>query len=150
MTAALIERIPGMTTAMFSILSERGHIPAHYGPFKGILRYHLGLPVPQGARLRVGDEVRPWKEGEGFIFDDTFEHEAWNPGPGDRVVLFVDLTRPLPGVLDIVNRGVFQIVKGSADLREVQEKASLFARLTLQRFKRSSETEPHQRMQVVP
>jgi aspartyl/asparaginyl beta-hydroxylase (cupin superfamily) len=127
-TSALLDRIPGMTTAMFSILAEGGHIPAHYGPFKGILRYHLGLRVPGGARLRVGDEVRPWAEGESLLFDDTFEHEAWNQGPGDRVVLFVDILRPLPGAIGAFNRAFFEIVRHSADVREVRTKASSFAR----------------------
>ncbi len=126
-TAALLDRIPRLTTAMFSILEEGGHIPAHHGPYKGVLRYHLGLRVPAGARLRVGDEIRPWAEGEGFFFDDTFEHEAWNPGPGDRVVLFLDVLRPLPPVLDVFNRACFQIGKHAADVREAQRNATRFA-----------------------
>ncbi|HEU4410477.1 MAG TPA: aspartyl/asparaginyl beta-hydroxylase domain-containing protein [Polyangiaceae bacterium] len=130
-TAALIDRIPGMKTAMFSILTEGGHIPPHYGPYKGVLRYHLGLRVPPGnvAGIRVGDQVRHWAEGEGFFFDDTFEHEAWNRGPGDRVVLFVDILRPFPRGLDAFNRAFFQLVKNSPDVREVQARASFFARL---------------------
>ena len=49
-TAALMRSIPGMTTAMFSILSPRKHILDHRGPYKGVLRYHLGLIVPQRRR----------------------------------------------------------------------------------------------------
>ena len=49
-TAALMREIPGMTTAMFSILSPRKHILDHRGPYKGVLRYHLGLIVPQRRR----------------------------------------------------------------------------------------------------
>ncbi len=49
-TAALMREIPGMTTAMFSILSPRKHILDHRGPYKGVLRYHLGLIVPRGRR----------------------------------------------------------------------------------------------------
>jgi ornithine lipid ester-linked acyl 2-hydroxylase len=128
-TAALLDRIPDMTTAMFSILGEGGHIPAHHGPYKGVVRYHLGLRVPCGARLRIDQETRPWAEGEGFFFDDTFEHEAWNPGPGDRVVLFIDVLRPLPKPLDALNRALFQVIKLLPDVREAQTNASLFARL---------------------
>ena len=55
-TAALMREIPGMSTAMFSILSPRKHILAHRGPYKGVLRYHLGLIVPQplGSRQEPG------------------------------------------------------------------------------------------------
>src|ERR1035437_10309320 len=65
-TAALMREIPGMTTAMISILSPRKHILDHRGPYKGVLRYHLGLIVPEDAtacRIRVGDDVRHWEEG---------------------------------------------------------------------------------------
>ncbi len=52
-TAALMREIPGMTTAMFSILSPRKHILDHRGPYKGVLRYHLGLIVPAATRRRA-------------------------------------------------------------------------------------------------
>ena len=29
-----------------------------------------------------------------LIFDDTMEHEAWNDGPEDRVVLIFDIWHP--------------------------------------------------------
>ena len=89
-TTELLERIPGMKTAMFSVLSPGKHISAHRGPYKGVLRYHLGLKIPEpraGCRLRVGEEVRHWEEGGSLLFDDTFEHEAWNDTDGVRVVL---------------------------------------------------------------
>ena len=46
-TTRLVETIPGMTTAMFSILAPGKRIPPHDGPYKGVLRYHLGLLVPE-------------------------------------------------------------------------------------------------------
>ncbi len=98
-TAALMREIPGMTTAMFSILSPRKHILDHRGPYKGVLRYHLGLIVPRDAeacRIRVGEDFRHWQEGESMVFDDTFNHEVWNDTDETRVVLFVDVLRPLP------------------------------------------------------
>ena len=96
-TAALMEQIPGMKTAMFSILSPRKHILDHRGPYKGVLRYHLGLIVPreaQDCRIRVGEDFRHWDEGKSMIFDDTFNHEVWNDTDETRVVLFVDVLRP--------------------------------------------------------
>ena len=106
-TAALMEQIPGMKTAMFSILSPRKHILDHRGPYKGVLRYHLGLIVPRDAencRIRVGDDVRHWEEGKSMIFDDTFNHEVWNETDETRVVLFVDVLRPLPFPESLINR----------------------------------------------
>jgi beta-hydroxylase len=98
-SAALMREIPGMTTAMFSILSPRKHILDHRGPYKGVLRYHLGLIVPQDAaacRIRVGEDFRHWEAGKSMVFDDTFNHEVWNDTDETRVVLFVDVLRPLP------------------------------------------------------
>lgn len=106
-TAALLERIPGLTSAFFSILAPGKHIPAHRGPYNGVLRFHLGLRIPAAAgacRIRVGDQTRPWREGEGLFFDDTFLHEAWNESSEDRVVLFVDFRRPLPFPVSLLNR----------------------------------------------
>ena len=96
-----------MTTAMFSILSPRKHILDHRGPYKGVLRYHLGLIVPEDAeacRIRVGEDIRHWEEGESMIFDDTFNHEVWNDTDETRVVLFVDVLRPLPSPESQINR----------------------------------------------
>src|SRR5580692_5111139 len=105
-TAALMREIPGMKTAMISILSPRKHILDHRGPYKGVLRYHLGLIVPADAescRIRVGDEIRHWQEGKSMIFDDTFNHEVWNDTDETRVVLFVDVMRPLPFPESLIN-----------------------------------------------
>lgn len=97
-TMRLLGRIPGMTTAFFSILSPHKHIPAHRGAYNGLLRFHLGLLVPEPrekVRIRIGNEYRNWTEGQALIFDDTYNHEVWNDTDGFRVVLFVDFIRPL-------------------------------------------------------
>jgi beta-hydroxylase len=112
-TAELMQRIPGMTTAMFSILSPHKHILDHRGPYKGVLRYHLGLVVPRDAeacRIRVGDDFRHWQEGKSLVFDDTFNHEVWNDTDETRVVLFVDVLRPLPSPDALINRAVVKAI----------------------------------------
>jgi ornithine lipid ester-linked acyl 2-hydroxylase len=112
-TAALMRQIPGMTTAMFSILSPGKHILDHRGPYKGVLRYHLGLIVPREAeacRIRVGDDFRHWEEGKSMIFDDTFNHEVWNDTEETRVVLFVDVLRPLPSPESAINRLIVKVI----------------------------------------
>ena len=112
-TAALMRQIPGMTTAMFSILSPRKHILDHRGPYKGVLRYHLGLIVPrdaQACRIRVGEDVRYWQEGKSMVFDDTYNHEVWNDTDETRVVLFVDVLRPLPAPWDQLNRVIVKAI----------------------------------------
>jgi aspartyl/asparaginyl beta-hydroxylase (cupin superfamily) len=113
-TTRLIEQVPGMTTAFFSILSAGKHIPPHRGPYKGVLRYHLGLKIPEPAeqcRIQVGDEIAHWEEGQSLIFDDTYRHAVWTDTDGQRVVLFLDVMRPLKFPASVINRLVFTLIK---------------------------------------
>lgn len=106
-TAHIVSKIPGLKMAMFSILAPKSHITAHRGPYKGVLRYHLGLLIPASGtacRIRVAGETRSWQEGRSLIFDDSYEHEAWNDSDCHRVILFVDFVRPLPFPLSVLNR----------------------------------------------
>ena len=50
------------------------------GPTNKKLRVHLPLVTPGAglARLRVGSQTREVRLGQALIFDDSFEHEAWN------------------------------------------------------------------------
>lgn len=104
-TTELLHKIPGMKTAMFSILDGGKHIPHHRGPYKGVLRYHMGLIVPEPGKckIRVGNDYSHWHEGKSMIFDDTHDHEVWNDSNKQRVVLFVDFVRPMPFPLSALN-----------------------------------------------
>ncbi|KEY02229.1 beta-hydroxylase, partial [Brucella ceti B1/94] len=46
-TWRIVNKIPGLTTAMFSIFEPGKHLPPHRGPYNGVLRLHLGLIVPE-------------------------------------------------------------------------------------------------------
>lgn len=96
-TAALVEKIPGLNSAFFSILAPGTHIPAHRGVTKGLITCHLGLIVPRDGdvRMRVNDRIVRWAEGETLVFDDTYDHEVWNDTQGTRVVLLIQFERPL-------------------------------------------------------
>lgn len=45
-TAELLKDIPGVYTAFFSILDGNSHLIPHWGYYKGFVRYHLGVIVP--------------------------------------------------------------------------------------------------------
>jgi aspartyl/asparaginyl beta-hydroxylase (cupin superfamily) len=111
-TVEALRLIPGMKTAFFSILGPRKHLKPHRGKYNGVIRYHLGLKVPDPAacRIRVDDQVCHWAEGASLIFDDTYEHEVWNDTDEDRVVLFVDVVRPLPFPASLVNWCLLQLI----------------------------------------
>jgi beta-hydroxylase len=62
--------------------------------------------------------VANWCEGRSLVFDDVFEHEAWNDSDEIRVVLFVDFERPLPPVWAAVNRALIAVVQRSPLVQE--------------------------------
>jgi ornithine lipid ester-linked acyl 2-hydroxylase len=143
-TAALMREIPGMTTAMFSILSPRKHILDHRGPYKGVLRYHLGLIVPrekEACRIRVGEDIRHWEEGKSMVFDDTFNHEVWNDTDETRVVLFVDMLRPLPAPESTINKLIIRAIGFSPFVLDAKRNQEAWERRYLER-KRTATAEP--------
>lgn len=81
-------------TVMFSRLAAGGRIPPHHGMLNTRLICHLPLTVPGSGALRVGNAIHEWQRGKLLIFDDTFEHEAWNDASSDRIVLIFDIWRP--------------------------------------------------------
>jgi len=120
-TADLLDRIPNLQTAMFSILSPGYHIPAHQGVTKGILRAHIGLIVPDEAekcRIRIHDEIVAWKPGEMFVFDDTYEHEVWNETDQERVILLFDFDRPMKFGGRLLNSLLLAALKMTAFYRD--------------------------------
>ncbi len=112
-TTALLDRIPGLFEAFFSILEAGKSIPAHDGPYRGYLRYHLGLVVPEKnpPSIRLKDQIYTWREGESVLFDDSWNHEVYNQCDEDRVILIVDVRRPMPLPFDAVNRLAQSIMK---------------------------------------
>jgi aspartyl/asparaginyl beta-hydroxylase (cupin superfamily) len=88
----------------FSTLHGKSYIKPHTGPMNLRLRIHLPLIVPQDTKpdafskhpktkcgLRVGDQIRTWKEGKAVVLDDSYEHEVWNETSDVRVLLLLDI-----------------------------------------------------------
>ncbi len=120
-TTRLLERLPNLQNAWFSILSPRYHIPAHKGPTNGIIRIHLGLIIPrdrENCRIRVDDTVLHWDEGKCIVFDDFYEHEVWNDTEDVRVVLFFDVDRPMRPAGRLVNRFIIACMKRTAYVKD--------------------------------
>ena len=115
-TAALLETLPGLQNAWFSILAPGYHIPPHKGPTRAVVRVHLGLKVPADVErcwLRVDTDRYHWREGELVLFDDTFEHEVRNDTDELRAVLFVDVDRPMDRLGRWVNACLLALVRSS-------------------------------------
>jgi beta-hydroxylase len=120
-TWRICQSIPGLITVMYSILEPGKHLPPHRGPYNGVLRLHLGLIVPEPREqlgIRVEHDVYRWREGEAVIFDDAYEHEAWNYTPHTRVVLFVDFRKPLRFPANVINWVLLHLAMFTPFIRE--------------------------------
>ena len=82
-------------TAFFSLLEANTRIPPHTGVTNTRLTVHLPLIVPPGCGFRVGGTTREWVPGKAWVFDDTIEHDAWNPSDTPRAILIFDIWNPL-------------------------------------------------------
>jgi beta-hydroxylase len=120
-TWRLAQKVPGLMTAMFSVLEPGKRLPPHRGPYNGVLRLHLGLivPAPESRQgIRIGPKLRSWQEGRVLIFDDAYEHEAWNETGHPRVVLFVDFAKPLKFPANLLNWVLLRLAVFAPYLRE--------------------------------
>lgn len=128
-TCAVLDRVPNLIQAFFSILEPGKSIPEHEGPYRGYLRYHLALKVPREnpPKLVVNGQDYVWKEGEAVMFDDSWPHEVVNHAAETRAVLIVDIRRPFPTAPDLVNRFITDVAARHTYGRKVAAKAQQFA-----------------------
>jgi hypothetical protein len=103
------------TFAMFSILPPNKKLAPHYGPYNGILRYHLGLIVPKDKNncfLMINNNKYIWGEGDDILFDDTLLHSVENNTNDTRVVLFLDVHRTFNDpIISILNQMILYFGK---------------------------------------
>tara|TARA_Y100000768_G_C23844705_1_gene617894 strand:+ start:216 stop:935 length:720 start_codon:yes stop_codon:yes gene_type:complete len=101
----IIHSLPNIKLAMFSLLEPGTKIHPHKGPYKGLLRYHLGLITPNSddCFISVNNIKYSWKDGDGIIFDDTFEHWVNNNTDKRRIILLCDIIRPVNYSAHIIN-----------------------------------------------
>jgi aspartyl/asparaginyl beta-hydroxylase (cupin superfamily) len=128
-TCAALAKVPGILQAFFSVLEPGKSVPLHDGPYIGYLRYHLGVRVPKDnpPLIRVAGQEYVWKDGEGVMFDDSWPHEVINHSREPRVVLIVDIPRPLPLVPRLVNNFVLWGVAGPIYASKVIRQADKYS-----------------------
>jgi ornithine lipid ester-linked acyl 2-hydroxylase len=126
-TARLIEQVPGLVTASFSVMEAGGHIPRHWGMTKGMLTYHLALKVPRDrekCRIHIegadGLHVIAWEEGQSFVFDDMCNHEVWNETDDDRYLLLIQVKRPCRGLANLIQDAFLFGVRHSRFVQDIK------------------------------
>jgi len=123
-TCDLLSEIPNLFQAFFSILDPQKSIPAHKGTYRGYIRYHLGLQVPKDnpPQIRVKNSVYTWKNKESILFDDSWDHEVINNCNEERIVLIVDVLRPMPNIAHKVNSFISEYLVKKYYAKNVFEK----------------------------
>lgn len=96
-TVELIESIPEIRAAAFTIVPPGGVIDRHRDPLASCIRYHLGLSTPNSddCRILVDGQPYAWRDGEDVAFDETYVHWVRNDTDCTRIILFCDVARPL-------------------------------------------------------
>ena len=94
-TCALMDSIPAVRSAMFTVLPPGGRLGRHHDPVASSLRYHLGLLTPNSDKcaLTLDGVQYPWRDGEELLFDQTYLHSAVNKTDIIRVILFCDVEK---------------------------------------------------------
>jgi beta-hydroxylase len=122
-TVAAALAVPGIWSALWSVLEPGAELPEHVGPNGGMLRYHLGVRCGDDSGLTVGTRTVAYRDGEGVLFDDTAPHHAWNHGPTDRTTLFLEIVRPAHGWVGIANRAVQRVISLDPRYRRAPQRA---------------------------
>jgi aspartate beta-hydroxylase len=127
-TARALERLPLSHVrahgpeVLFSVFTPGTHLLPHRGVTNVRVVGHLPLIVPEQCALRVGGEDHAWAEGRAVVFDDTYEHEAWNLSGKVRVVLIFDLWHPDLSAVEIA--ALSDLIADIGDLRETVDRTA--------------------------
>ncbi len=128
-TAEIVRRLPGVHSALFSILTAGASIPPHRGWAAGVVRCHYPLVTPRDheqCAITVDDTRHAWREGEPFVFDDTRRHSVRNATDELRVVLIVDFEPPFRGARKAYSRFRYHAIRHSTEIREICRRAAAY------------------------
>jgi beta-hydroxylase len=114
-TVALVDSIPQLHGALFTLIEPHKKVADHRDPFAGSVRYHLGLITPNhdDCCIFVDGERRAWRDGQELVFDETYVHRFQNLTDRPRIILFADVERPIRNpVVRALNRFVIRHIVG--------------------------------------
>lgn len=132
-TVELVDAIPSVKAAVFTLLAPQSKLPEHRDPFAGSLRYHLGLVTPNSddCHIIVDGNFYSWRDGEDLVFDETYIHRAQNDTDQTRIILFCDVQRPINNpVIGAVNHVFTWLAKGFASNNEQREQIGAVNRIS--------------------
>jgi aspartyl/asparaginyl beta-hydroxylase (cupin superfamily) len=127
-TYEAISRIPGVHSALFSILAGGAEIVPHRGSAAGVIRFHYPLIVPEEPEkcwMEAGGHHFFWEEGVPIVFDDTREHWVKNETNETRVVLIIDFNAHMPFPVNLYTSLRYHLIRRSAEAAAVRERAAI-------------------------
>lgn len=130
-TLALLNQVPGVRGAMFSILPPGAELTLHSDPMACSFRYHLGLATPNSERCNINVDGVPcaWYDGQDFVFDETYPHHAHNGTDAPRLILLCDVDRPMSLVGRVIRSAYFVIAKETVVPNTAEDKRGIFSAL---------------------
>lgn len=104
-STAIINSMPNVKLAMFSVLKPGAKVLPHTGPYRGCIRLHMGLITPNSndCFINVDGKTYSWRDGEVILLDDSYLHYVENNTDKYRVILLCDILRPMNFIGNIVN-----------------------------------------------
>ena len=122
-TLALLNQLPSVKGAMFTMLPPGSRLGKHRDPYAGSLRYHLGLITPNSddCYISVDGQNYSWRDGEAVMFDETYIHHAENKTDQNRIILFLDVKRPVNFfVVDFINEIFSRVVVAASATKNIK------------------------------
>jgi beta-hydroxylase len=90
----ILKKCNCIVNAGFSCLEPGTITTLHHDFNHNILRCHIPISIPKGdTAIKINDEIIKWNYDNYFIFDDTFDHIAWNLTNNKRIVLIIDILK---------------------------------------------------------
>lgn len=130
-TLALLDQVPAIRGAMFSVLPPGTELSLHSDPMACSFRYHLALATPNSERCRieVDGQPCPWYDGEDFVFDETYPHTARNDTPVPRIILLCDVDRPMNATGRVVHAAYRLLARATVVPNTPEDERGLFSML---------------------
>jgi len=93
-TMNILKHCDEIVNAGFSCLESNVTTSLHHDFNHDILRCHIPIIIPMGnTAIKINNDIIKWHDNEYFIFDDTYDHQAWNYTNNIRIVLILDLKK---------------------------------------------------------
>lgn len=107
-----VSLFPEIINIYISVFQPGDAVIDHKGLSRATQRYHYGLKIPiNEPSLKIVDYDISWEEKQGFVWDDTLSHSAWNHTNQPRIVIFADILRSFSTFKDIGTKFIYSFLQ---------------------------------------